>query len=234
MTDLSLSKTSMLYWWPRIKNLGIPVPRTEIVEIPYTYLVSILDGKPLPKEYLVMAEEAGRKIGYPIFLRTDMASAKHQWDRTCFVPTEDKLFKHIWTLVDETLTTGMFGELDPNALVFRELLELTSPFTAFSGLPISCERRYFIRNGKVECHHPYWPESAIERSWIPPSEPRWRELLASLNIELPWEIELLTNYASRVGTVLDGYWSIDFSEGQKSTWYLIDMAEGDKSWHPKH
>ena len=37
----------------------------------------------------------------------------------------------------------------------------------------------------------------------------------------------------RVGEVLDGYWSVDFAEVKSGGWYLIDMAEGNKSWHDK-
>ena len=163
-----------------------------------------------------------------------MASAKHQWERTCFVPKVEELFKHIWALVEGTLAASMFGELDPGALVFRELLRLNSFFTAFSELPICAERRYFIRDGVVECHHPYWTQDAIEHTWRQPSEPDWKERLAALNKENNEEIQLLTGYVARIGKVLVGYWSIDFAEARNHTWYLIDMAEGEKSWHPKH
>ncbi len=232
--DEGISKTSMLYWYPRVQGLGIPLPRTEIVEVPFNHLISVLDGKRLPKRYVTKIIEASAKIGYPLFLRTDMGSAKHSWERTCYVPEGKSLFKHIWALIDETLAAGMFGELDPNALVFREMLQLNSFFTAFSGLPISCERRYFIKDGKVACHHPYWIQDAIERSWKQPSEPDWKERLFTLNKEGKEEITLLSEYATKVSEVLDGYWSVDFAEvkGGGLNWRLIDMAEGEKSWHP--
>jgi len=229
-----MNKTSMLYWWPRVKDLGIPLPKTEIVEVLYDDLVGLLDGERLSPQDEQRLIEAGGKIGYPLFLRTDMASAKHQWERTCFVPKAEDLFKHIWALIDQTLASGMFGELDPSALVFRELLTLNSFFTAFSGLPISVERRYFVRDGSVECHHPYWIHDAIEHSWRQPSEPDWRERLAALNKESAEEIELLTGYATKIGGVLKGYWSIDFAEARDHTWYLIDLAVGERSWHPEH
>lgn len=229
---MKVIKTSMLYWWPKVKDLQIPTPRTEIVEVPYKYLLGILDGKMIPKRYVKKVVGASDTIGYPLFMRTDMSSAKHSWERTCFVATQEELFKHIGTLIDETLAAGMFGELDPNALVFRELLRLNSFFTAFSGLPISAERRYFVRDGEVESHHHYWTQDAIEKTWKKPSEPDWRERLAALNRENPDEVRLLTAYASSIGKTLSGYWSVDFAEAEDGTWYLIDMAEGEKSWHP--
>lgn len=44
---------------------------------------------------------------------------------------------------------------------------------------------------------------------------------------------LITN--TLFGRVMgEGYWSVDFAKGQDGTWYFIDMAEGDQSWHPRH
>ena len=230
---LMMKKTSMLYWWPKIRDLKIPVPKTEIITVPYNDLVGLLNDKRLSLEYEKKIIEAGDKVGYPLFLRTDMSSAKHQWERTCFVPKVEDIFKHIRALIDETLTAGIFGELDPNALVFREFLHLYSTFTAFSGLPIARERRYFIRDGVVECHHAYWIYDAIERGWGQRYN-NWRQLLFNLNREHKNEIKLLTSYAKRVAEVLRGYWSVDFACSKSRTWYLIDMAEGEKSWHPEH
>lgn len=230
-----MEKTSMLYWWPKVKDLGIPVPKTQIVEIPFKDLIMSLDEKPLEEKHTRRIVEASDQTGYPLFLRTDMGSAKHFWEDTCYVPDKESLFRHIWSLIDNTLAAGIFGELDPNALVFREYLLLDSTFIAFSGLPISRERRYFIRDGKVECHHPYWIQYAIEKSWRTPSKKNWKDLLAGLNSEDEAEVDVLAYYTESVGKVLPGYWSVDFAlDRNRSTWYLIDMAEGDKSWHPEH
>ena len=56
----------------------------------------------------------------------------------------------------------------------------------------------------------------------------------TLNKEGKEEITLLSEYATKVSEVLDGYWSVDFAEvkGGGLNWRLIDMAEGEKSWHP--
>lgn len=234
MATQEVSKTSMLFWWPKVKGLHIPVPKTEVVEVPYQHLVGMLDGKSLPDEYKVRIIGVGRQMKYPLFLRTDMGSAKHQWEKTCFVSEEAKLFSHIWALINETLTAGMFGELDPNALVLREYLPMDSAFIAFAGLPISRERRYFIRDGKVECHHPYWPKEAFGTLWRAPSEPDWEERLGALNKESREEVKLLTGYSVAVGRVLSGFWSVDYAKTKDGTWHLIDMAEGEKSWHPAH
>ena len=46
-------------------------------------------------------------------------------------------------------------------------------------------------------------------------------------------MKLLTAYAELVGSLMEGYWSVDFAQGADGQWYLIDMAEGDLSWQPK-
>ena len=229
-----LSKSSMLYWYPKISALGIPLPKTEIVKIPYNHLVSLLDGKKLPKKYVVKIYEASEKFGYPLFLRTDMGSAKHDWNSTCFVVEKIDLLRHIFSLIDTTLAMGMFGELDPNALVFREYLCLEDAFNAFDGMPVAKERRYFIKDGKVICHHPYWIEDAIAQDRQGSKPANWQGLLSDLNKEYDTEVRLLSYYSGQIAKVLDGYWSVDFAKVLGGTWYLIDMAEGDKSWHPKH
>jgi len=231
MSEVSL--TSMLYWYPKIQGLGIPIPKTEIVEVPYNHLVALLDGKMLPERYVIKIYEASEKIGYPLFLRTDMGSAKHSWNTTCFVDEKIELLKHIWALVDTTLAMGMFGELDPNALVFREFLYLEDAFTAFDGMPVSKERRYFIKDGEIICHHPYWIQDAIEEDIRQGKPSNWRDLLKALNTENDTEIRLLSFYAGQVAKKLMGYWSVDFAKKLGGTWYLIDMAEGEKSWHPE-
>jgi hypothetical protein len=206
-------KNSMVYWFPKIKDLDIPQPKTIIVEVP------------AQKDDF---ERAGDDIGYPLFMRTDHASAKHNWDDTCYVPSEKDLHDHIFTLMDETFM------LPTTAIAFREFLKLNYKFKAFDGLPIAKERRYFIKDGKIQCHHHYWIKEAI-RFWNwnkDIKEPaNWREQLEELNREDKDEVKLLSKYALEVAGVLEGYWSVDFANGKDGTWYLIDCALGNDSFH---
>jgi hypothetical protein len=227
-----MDKTSFFYWWPKVKDLGVPVPRTECVDIGPQFrrdMLANFDGKldHLP-EWDKQVREAAARIGYPLFLRTDLSSGKHGWRDTCFVPDSASLPFHVVQVVEWNELAGVMG-LDYRGLVLREYISLEAPFTAFAGLPIARERRYFVRDGKVVCHHPYWPEDAIER----PSEEDWRELLAELNEESEAEIMCLSNYAGAIAGVVDGYWSVDFAKAQNGLWYLIDMAVGEESWHPE-
>jgi hypothetical protein len=142
-----------------------------------------------------------------------------------------KLKDHILEITSFTRCCDIFGGLPIEAIVVREYIPMDSKYTAFHGMPVSPERRYFIDNGKVVCHHAYWIKEAI----IEPSATNWKELSDEMNKETPEEIELLTKYAELVGTVLpEGFWSVDFCKAKDGTWYLIDMAVGEESWHPKN
>lgn len=240
------NKSSMLYWWPLVKDVPVPKPETVVVETGYTALVGMLDGKPLPDNVRKRILATARQIGYPLFVRTDQASGKFDWKSACFVESEEKLFRNIYNIVEFNELADLMG-LRPEALVFRKYIPLEAGFKAFyGGMPVAKERRYFIRDGKVECHHPYWVEDAISKWWrrakevaavrpdkIEPLPENWKEILAKVNRETPEEVELLTSYAEENGKVIDGYWSVDFAMGKDGVWYFIDMAEGEKSWHPE-
>lgn len=235
-----MGKSSLLYWFPKIQDLGIPVPRTEIVEIPFKIFCDWMDSMfneghidVLGSERGSAIKEAADKTGYPLFLRTDLASGKHQWKATCYVEKEEELPLHLWNVVEFNFIADIWG-LPCEALVFREFIPLDSGFTAFNGLPISRERRYFVRDGIVECHHPYWIEDAIAEGYPPPNNKDWRQLLTVLNQETPDEFGILGPYAASVGKILGGYWSVDFAMSQDGIWYLLDMAVGEESWHPEH
>ena len=225
---------SMLIWFPRIKDLNIPMPKTEIYEIPEDALANLQreDMKNLDMEAV---KKVAAKIGYPLFLRTDQASGKHYWKRTCYVEKEEDLRIHVFEVVSFNLCADLFG-LPFKALVFREFIEMDSKFVAFLGeMPVNPERRYFIKDGKILCHHAYWIPEAIEQGTVGQSWDKlpvgWRDILKKINTETPEEVKLLSSYANEIAEIFKGFWSIDFCKSKDGTWWLIDMAAGEKSWH---
>lgn len=229
-----MDKNSMLFWWPLAELTNVPKPKSIIIWTGHYQLTNMLEGKPLPEHLKKFILTGASELGYPLFIRTDFASEKHDWKNSCYVPSEDVLFQHIAHVVEANDMAGVLG-LNYQAIVLRQFVPLEHSFKAFWGqMPVSKERRYFIRDGKVECHHPYWPEQAIIDCYTKDLPDNWRYLLAELNRETEEEISLLTNYAEQLGQYLSGYWSIDFAKGQDGTWYFIDAALGNQSWHPAH
>lgn len=218
--------TSMLYWYPKIKDLEIPQPRTEIYKLTKQEL-EILSNEQFPETLIENIEPIISEFSYPFFVRTDFASGKHGWENTCFIENKKKLSRNIFEVVVENLIADLFG-LPFEALVFREYIPLNAGFKAFYGnMPVAKERRYFIKNKQIQCHHPYWPKDAIRS----PNNENWEKILNEQNKETEKEIEQLSEYSLLVAERFEGYWSVDFAYSQDEEWYLIDMAEGEHSFH---
>lgn len=227
----NISPDSLLLWYPKVKTLDIPQPKTEIVVLTEKELEAAYER--IPKSLLERVEKViAQKFQLPVFIRTDLSSAKHYWKDSCFYDGTDELWQHLWQVIEFNLCADVMG-LPFKALVIREFIPMDSKFTAFYGdMPVNPERRYFIDKGKVLCHHHYWIEEAIEQSKKPSVE-NWRELSKEMNTETKDEIKLLTGYAQMVAKVLPGFWSIDFCRAKDGRQILIDCATGERSWHPK-
>lgn len=236
---------SMCLWWPKIIDLGIPVPKTTIAQTPdecpdllnqWMWAAIGESDEGIPSGWGVWfqrVQELADSIGYPLFVRTDLFSGKHGWNRTCYVPAADGLERHLLWIVHDGELASFIG-MRHRAVVLREYLLLDPPFRAFEGMPVARERRYFVRDGEVICHHPYWIADAMRWYAGTPKPRDWERDLAALNEERAAEVKLLTEYATRVAAIMDGYWSVDFACAHDGTWYLIDMARGENSWHPDH
>jgi hypothetical protein len=238
MTTEGREQTSMLNWWPAVKRLDIPTPRTAI--IPETrpgllddWFFAVSGGTEPPAdwpEYFELVKQAADAIGYPVFLRTDLASGKHEWSETCYAPTPESLLRHVTNVIEFGHMADLLG-LPHCALVVREFIELDWRFHAFRGMPVAPEWRYFIRDSEIVCRHFYWPLEALANGR--PDCPNWIELLRDMAALGDAARALLDSYAVQVGAAVPGHWSVDFARGRDGAWYLIDMGEGPRSWHPK-
>jgi hypothetical protein len=221
---------SLTYWFPLIRDLPIPQPKTMIYEIPADEL-KVLRTEGLPKGFVSRIAKMN-PFGYPFFLRTDQASAKHRWEIGAFVASPEKLERCIFETISHNLCAGIFG-LPFIALVLREYIPMDSRYKAFMGMPVNPERRYFVKDGKVVCHHAYWCVEAIRAYGTTELPINWPELSADMNRESADEIKLLTSYAEMVSRAVEGNWSVDFCKAKNGVWHLIDMALSGSSWHPE-
>ncbi len=235
-----MKENSMLYWFPLVKDLPIPQPKTVMVPLKGALNYEVLnsagykDGAivyleenlsdPLFKTFLAEIKVKAKEIGYPLFMRSDETSNKFDWGRSCYVKAEADLFPNMCNIIE--FIAMAFG-LSFSGVALREFLDLDSRFTSHRGMPVAAEWRFFVKDGEVECYHPYWPPNAIES----PSIKDWREVLDELQTEDALENILLTGYAEIVGRKLGGYWSIDLCRHRDQRWFLTDMALGKDSYH---
>lgn len=233
--DLGI-ESSLLVWYPRIKGMDIPQVKTMIVETGHQALSDwVVKDKPLPDEIWTKLYAAMDEIGkYPMFMRSDQASAKHEWKETCYIASRESLQKNLSALIDNHEMNNMAGELGYEAIVFREFLELESYFTTdfYGDFPVNKEVRCFIRDGKLESMHNYWFEDAVKQGH--PHDPKWRSKLKKLNALSEGDKMIIKNQLMKIGPRFKDYWSVDFAKTKDGTWILIDMARGEVSYHPEN
>lgn len=222
MTD----KNSLLYWFPKTENLGIRVPKTISIKDEYD-----LVSETIPIVFIKKIKKIiSKNFTLPVFIRTDLASNKWRWNKSCYLVDINNLSRNLWEVIEFNQMADMIG-LPFEAICIREYIPMKKAFEAFWGMPINPERRYFIKDGKVLCHHPYWPVEAIK--FHTRKVKNWQNKLEKVNRESKKEIAILTEYTQRVANVFEGFWSVDFCLSATDEWILIDMAEGEKSWHPE-
>lgn len=227
-----LNNRNRLSWWFSKIPSDILVPRTHGIVYNSDDLINLLEGK-TPKGFLSLIARikfAGNHLGWPLFLRTDYLSGKHNWRFTCCVSNQEGIRGHIARLVEESEMADMMG-FPTDRWIAREMIPTTPVFIAFRGdMPIVKERRYFVQDNKVLCHHPYWPPDAFRNQ--PVSVNNWFKLLDEMNEQGKDEIDLLSSLSSKVGAAIGGAWSIDWLWSEpRQKWYLTDMAEAKSSYH---
>jgi hypothetical protein len=231
MSENPIDRNCLSYWFPKLQASGVPVPQTSIVSA-LGDLSGLLDGE-MPSGYESFMEAlraATDASGYPCFLRTGHTSDKHDWRETCFVQRADDLPTHVTRLVEFSSMAGLFG-LPSNVWAVRKFVPLYHRFTAFNGMPVTRERRYFFREGEVICHHSYWPIDAVAQGR--PSVTNWEPLLKKMNFEPSGEVAFLTARTRAVAKHFlgDGAWSLDWAMLNDGSWIAIDMALIGHSYH---
>jgi len=151
--DEPLNPSSALYWLPRLEALqrreldvGLPLlanlPRTVIVPYSHREAVNALEGEGQGGFPAAAMQAACRTIGYPVFLRTDLASAKHDGPQAYRADNWEQVADRYWRTVEDN--EGKFWlepAGGPTAFLVREWLDLDGTFHAFGGHLIARIRR---------------------------------------------------------------------------------------------
>lgn len=222
-----VDRVSLEYWFPKLKQLGILVPKTKWWKTNADFL-PLLDGQPSDSadNLLARLKERAASWGYPLFLRSGHTSAKHSWKDTCYVLHEADLGGAVFGIVEYSAIA--MPSMPTNVWVIREFLSLDVHFNAFHGhMPIATERRYFIEGGNVICSHPYWPAEAFERTNF--KSEHWASQLAVMNaIRVPPSV---VTDSEKISEHFTGTWSLDWARHRDGSWYAIDMAPAEISYH---
>jgi hypothetical protein len=211
-------KNCLSYWFPRLAQVYVGYPRTEIV----------------PRPSVSEIREAALRISAtgPWFLRTGHISGKHQWKDTCDLRDLSKLQQHIDKLAELSEMADLLG-LPSDVWVVRERLPVQpiAYLPLYGDMPLVKEMRAFIRGGKIQCLHPYWPENAIAQGLPPDQRYKAPDLFQKLtpSISEAAMVQITLERVARAFPEQHG-WSVDLL-GTRFGWYVTDMAVADRSFH---
>jgi hypothetical protein len=225
-----IDQNCISHWFPILQK-AVPdrIPKTIIIESPED-LSKILDGQnPLTWDHFIAElKAAGEEVGYPCFLRSGHTSDKHSWEETCHITKPEDFGQHVYNIVEFSECCGIIG-LPYNVFSVREWLNgpVIGVAPRYCNMPVRREFRIFIRDGMINCGHPYWPTDAL--------------LIGGCNEETMAEVDAMNSLVSgdraplhalvsKVARVFDGYWSVDCLWTDRG-WFVTDMALGKDSWH---
>src|SRR3990167_4383578 len=178
-----MNRNSALIWLPKIEAAGLPTPKTIIVPYDHRFFVGGMENHidlSVHMETLAnLVKGACNQVGgYPVFIRTDLGSAKHSGPSAYQINNFKEIKGVLYRLIEDQELKFWLEEEPPEALMVREFLRLDASFTAFHGLPIAREWRFFADGEKVRCFHPYWPVDVIKNR----SEEHTSELQSQSNL----------------------------------------------------
>ena len=231
LDEIREQMTNLTFWFPVLKRIGMRIPRTTIVYSGDILLGELTDNKKPEnlKMFLDRMDLALKDFKFPIFLRTGMMSDKHSWKNTCFLKDRKDLLQHVGNIVETSYIANIAGK--PFAFDFwaiREMIETEPIFRFFSGdMPITKEFRFFIKDGKIQCFHPYWPEEAFRNKLNKEQKKKLKKIQRLYKAEKK-ELFAMTAY---IAHFFKDYWSVDFLKAKNGDWYCIDMAVGERSYH---
>lgn len=225
-------RNSLAYWFPKIEKLDILTPKTIIVPIDtQRYFGVMCEENSVPESDLEKFYQAADSFGYPVFMRTSQASNKHDWKNSCYVESKEKLKHNLFNLLEH----DFMSDLVPNAIIFREFIPMESYFTGWYGeFPVNKELRCFIKDGKIDCMHPYWPMDALEQGMKFSKNKNWQEQVYKITEFDDADILEIKAMLSQIIPVFGNeWWSVDFAKAKDGRWFCIDMALGLASYHYK-
>ena len=230
-----MNLNSLFFWWPHLRDERMP--KTVGVVCDIKHLFPALDGEDTPDAPWAAFEGAAKSVGFPVFVRTDQSSAKHDGPQSYRINS----LLDLQRVIEAALTDNCLKNLEGSVcgFVFRQWIELDGRFTAFHGHPIAPEVRIFVEaRGKetptIDESYFYWPEEAFEGHC---DDPEWRKIRQAMETEtmvssvlLPLQVRAI-EATKRIGF---GEWSIDFARDKNGDWWLIDMALASDSWRPEN
>lgn len=221
-------------WLPALDRKVVNIPRTVFVNASRENLFNFMEDEE-DLHCFQNLKDAGDIVGWPFFLRTNMASAKHCGPVAFKVESEDDIRRAAGLTFQDNVIKSI--DLNFDSFMVRSWLDLEHAFTAFDGLPISAEWRVLCDGYSISKDGFYWPKDAIKDADVEDWEDKLDQFravtFAAFTESGCYEKAAQSVQAvnKRLGT---NYmeWSVDFAMDKNKKWWLIDMAPAAVSWRP--
>lgn len=219
-------RNSMLYWYPKIKDLGIPMPETEFFLLSEEEIDSPMETDWTPMSILsILQDIPTTEIQERVqSLPTQTAHIRGDYKASRLMGGEGREITMEPQRIDyevlELLDSLMMTRFPTRAIAVREWLDLKTYGESYMS-SICSEVRFIVDEGEVLGGFVDVYEDDFDRSF---SEQDTQEILNDIESSLEADREQLVEWAEGAGKALGDSWSVDFIQDVEDNWYLTDMA----------
>ena len=249
---LKESKNNISYWFPKVENCGIKVPKTKIFDVPteiafqFAYIENSDKQKDvIDKIYNWVKDEILPNIPFELsglcFIKNGTFSNKFDFASCISAGNAMDITR---SLIDINYVSLIYDAGGITEFAIRSLIphNISKTCCIYNGMPLRNEYRVFYDFDKKKSLYivNYWDEDYCKESISRNKtdkivyESEYPELLKHYEEKKDEVMELVSKHMKNVEN-LEGIWSVDILETEEGEFYLIDMAEGHRSayWDPE-
>lgn len=236
------------YWFPKIKDCGIPVPESIIIQLPDEIIKSLFMEEPGDDERIVTFVKESVLPAIPsewgiFFLKNGCFSNKFDFKDCCCTRNLHHIVQAIESINYDALCYETDGEseLVIRKFLFPKPIEEQPIYKIYNGMPLRPEIRVFYDFDKKKalysanywdwsyCHDEISERDDTDKLAYETAYPFIQDFYEKHKIEA----EILVNKSLK-DCDLRGIWSVDLMWHDGQFW-LIDMAVGYRSayWNPE-
>ena len=245
--DLKQDVHNVSYWFPKVENCGIKVPKTFVKEIPVELFGHLFIDHPkedidciynwVKNELMPSIPDELRGL---IFIKNGAFSNKFDFN-TCSIRCNPLEITR--SIAEINYASLMFDTGGNTEIVIRERIPYNEQktMTIYNGMPLRNEYRVFydFDNRKALYVVNYWDwnycHDSISRNATDKLvyEKVYNELHVHYLFTHERVLKLVEDHMQNVD--LSGIWSVDILEDEQNDFWLIDMALGHRSayWNPE-
>lgn len=233
------------FWFPKVKDCGIPVPRTFFEKIPNTeqrlFQAFYMDKPDEDMEIIrgwsdhdIIPKLKEMKLTGHVFIKNARYSNKFNAGGNCNLYGLSNLYRAIANINYDALCVGADGV---DEIVVRQFIEYDRKNTPciYNGLPLRCEFRVFY---DFDTQQPIFTANYWDFDYVYPHLyeatdriifEHERERLESDFTKHKDHVENMVSEAMKNVEGLTGQWSVDILLDEHERFWLIDMAIAQRS-----